>query len=645
MENNKIQSRFTNGIYDSHLDRIYLIDDRGILYCFDTGLNLIKQSISNLNGVSLHGIAVDEKYVFTRDVAGNIIVWDKLSLSSLHFIVSQHFVEEGETNMPVPCPSHAIVATDNQLVFCNAVGSLSFLNKTNFEFEKSLNISEGAFLEHLSTSPCKTKLFVNDIVGSLSYYDLKNENLTPIASLNSGVSHSVAFDKKFERFLITSDVGGGIYIATEKEGITDSIRFTNDDVEEIVISEDAEKFYVCCFDHYIYVFDNHKKPLLKGTYGPFKFQVNHLKGIAENKLLAILESGEAYILSQDELKISAKEGGSSAYWDLILNNEKIIATSESGQLDLYKIKSRFHDISLEKDLTIIPKMEPQRLRISCLHNNEFISVGADGVVVKFTETGAIVWSYKLKGILRDISLSPCKSKVAVCSEIGELNVLDSSSGTLLHSIKNTRPIWCVAYCNDGTIVFGERELRETDDYRTPARLVFLDKQYHQRGQIENYGNHKRIKVLDDDHLLVSSNTTAGVFIASISKCLIVKNFLDWQINTPENAAIHNDLLFVITYGYQLITYNLNTKETIDVQYVLEGYPKGLCIYTNKKGITFLILSCRNAIMSFRLTEEGPSLVSTRYLFDSKYIDHSKKAAFNHIEHTRYQLTTSTSEVH
>ncbi|TQV67668.1 hypothetical protein FKG94_25175 [Exilibacterium tricleocarpae] len=640
-----VKTRFTNAAFDHDSSNLYMCDDKGIVYCFDEKLLLLKQSTPPSNGVTLHGICTDEAHVYVRDVAGNVICLCKEKLLQKHFFVSQHYVSpENEGSHPVPSPSHAIVATDRYLIFCNARGSLSFLNKKTFSFNRSIEISENAFLEHLSLSSCKKYLYVNDIIGNIFILDLEKFSIKKIASLHSGVSHSMVYDSKHKRFMISSDVGGGVHIVNEAQGIIGWVPFTNDDVEEIVLSDDQDMIYVACFDHHIYVLKNHESPVVLGKIGKFKFQVNHLKKMSNDKLLAMLESGEVYVVSTSTYQILSKTGGTAAYWDLYVSGKQAIATSESGNLDIFQINSQFRELTLTKIDTIVPKGINHRMRITKSIANGFVSICGDGKALRYDRKGNVQWEYSAQGILRDISISKCQKFCAFCSELGEIIVVDLDTCSVIKMLKNNKPVWCIHYCPDGSIVYGERELRDHLGGRTKSKLCLLDENLKEISAIETYGNFKRIRELDNNQLLISSNTLLAVFIVDLFDFSVKKSLKEWQINTPENSIIYGRYLYVVTYGYQLITYDIETDEVIDVQYILEGYPMGLDCYRNDKGEPFLIASCRNAIMAFTISQVEPELISCWYLNETLYRDFSEGVGFQQLKSSNYQLTTQVEKL-
>lgn len=122
--------------------------------------------------------------------------------------------------------------------------------------------------------------------------------------------------------------------------------------------------------------------------------------------------------------------------------------------------------------------------------------------------------------------------------------------------------------------------------------------------------------MSDATLLINGNGAVGIQIYDAKLHQVVRYFDDWVINTPENAVIYRGRLYVITYGYQLITYAVDSAQTVDVQYVTEGYPGGLEVFVNGDGTPFLIASGRNFLTAFRIDGDAPELVTTRYLYDT-----------------------------
>ncbi|MES2207370.1 MAG: hypothetical protein V4525_11350 [Pseudomonadota bacterium] len=637
---NEIRCRFTNLIYDDQSEFIFAVDDKGLLHKLTRELQIDCTSAATSHGVVQHGLCGDDQYIYTRDVAGNVVRWDKQTLQPTDFLLSQHFVDpEQEQQPPVPSPSHGITIINDLLVFCNSRGSLTALDKNDLSFAWSVDVSSQAFIEHISVDQRNPEfdLLVIDVIGQLYRFNVLEKTSTRLVHLSSGVSHSIQYDETYDRYWITSDVGGGVYLLCAKHLTLTPIRFTNDDVEEIVISEDGQYVYVACFDHYIYTFKNEQEPTFLHKIGPFKFQVNHLKRMGEGNLLATLESGEIYTIHGPSAKVMSRAGGTVAYWDILLEKDTLLCISESGVVDQYQIKSKNTDFSLRKVNVISPNEQTKRIRIAEVIDQSIIGVCSNGKVIRFNREGHTEWVTQLDGILRDISKSPDSKTVAIASETGWITIIDAATGTIVAKHKTKRPVWCVQYTLDGDLVYGERELKFSEPHREPSQLVLLDGvTLKEKGVINAYGNNKRIRLLKDGKLLVSGNGKEGIRLIDPKTFSIEKNFSDWQINTPENSIIHHDFIYVVTYGYQLITYSVSSGETLEAQFVLEGYPKGLEIFENEKGIPFLLVSCRNCLMVFCIAQGMPELVLTKYLYDAVYMAYENEITLKKIN------TTSTN---
>ncbi|MBB4843208.1 outer membrane protein assembly factor BamB [Paucibacter oligotrophus] len=646
----QLRTRFTNALYDKSRNAIFAVDDKGLVYRMDSELRLVSKSANTLHGVALHGMCDDDLFIYTRDVAGNVVRWCKNTLNPLNFLLSGYLSDSAQEHLPpVPSPSHAIACTEDLLVVCNARGCLSALSRKEMTYQWAADVSSRAFLEHVSVDPSHAdgSLLVIDVTGTLFRFNTVTQAAKPLLELRSGVSHSLRYDSRFDRYWITSDVGGGITLFSEEPARTTHIRFTNDDVEEIVLTSDASTGYVACFDHHIYVFENDLVPRLTGRIGPFKFQVNHLKPMDDQRLLALLESGELYIIDSASGTVAAAAGGTTTYWDFLLDHHSLSAFSESGIVDRYRLVSQFKDFAFVYEDEIHVSGTETRMRMGARLGRDYFSICTDGSALRFDETGLVRWKVRIDGILRDVSVTPAQDRVVLCSETGWLVELAADTGEVLWRFKNKRPIWCVQYVDDGrTVVYGERELRQEEAARTPSRLVFFDILTQVVvGQLPDMGNHKRLRLCDDQRLLVSGNGNNAVQIVDIGSRTVLNKFKEWQINTPENAVLHGDFVYVATYGYQLLTYSIETGELLDGQHVLEGYPGGLQLWRNEAGVPFLLLSVRNALMAFCIASGSPELVATRYLYDRFYRDnHARVRMQKELQATNWELTTALEDL-
>ena len=613
-----VRARLTNVVVNLSRSRIFAADDRGAVYVFAPDLTLIDKAVASIHSVAIHGLAVDENWIYTRDFAGNLIRWNIEPLAAVDFIVTQHFsgieIEEGAT--PAPSGSNAISVIGPYLAVCNAYGTLSLFHRNPFSFYKAVRGTSLAFPEFIGGTDTES-VIVADTRGYIYTGSLESEEFHIVASAACCAIHTVALDRKFNRYWATSDRSGGVFLLNEDFSHLHEYRFTNDDVEQLVIDSVNERVYIGCFDHFVHVFSNALNPIEIGCIGPFKFQVNHIVLVDDYQLLVLLESGELHLVDTFSGRVIEQVGGSNALWEVAVNGQEVHGASEAGNIEKFQIFSKGTSCSFER-ITSYSDLGFGRIRRFAMGCDEStICATTSGSLICIDEGGSLLWELITDGILRDVAVNVDKTVGVVGNEIGELITFDVRSGVKLKRLKNSKPIFCVAFDRQGHIVFGERGLSSTRGEQEPSRLVFLDEVTLALVHVfNNAGNHKRIRVIDNQRILVNGNGTIQIQIIDTMSFEIVQTFNDWVINTPEDALIVGETLYVITYGYQLIAYDLKTSKTLDVQFVAEGYPKSLQLYINDEKIPFLIVGGRNCLMSFRIDNVTPELVCTRYLFDT-----------------------------
>lgn len=607
--------RLTNFILDKSTKRIFAGDSQGVLYAFDENLSLLYQSSSTLHGLAIHGMTLDDLYIYTRDIAGNLVSWCKDTLVAKDFIVSEYYagdeIEEGAT--PVPSPSNAIELIDNNIYVCNVYGTGSVFAQHTLNFVKSLSLGQGAFPECINAEHDK-QILVTDISGRIWKAARNTDLFECVEQMPSAVIHSIKYDQKYNRYWCTSDITGGIFFLDEDGHFISELQITNDDVEEIALNSSFTLGYVGCFDHYIHVIENNEQPKEIKRFGRFKFQINHLKLIDDNRIATLLESGELYVVDANDGTILHKTGGTNAIWNLFLEGNVATCAMEDGNLDMFHIFASKRSISIEK-LNSLPNAGYGRIRKALKDiDGDYVCISTAGVIFKYTSLGDVKWSIQTGGILRDLDLDTITSEGVACNEVGEIILFNSNTGNVIKQVTNTKPVWCISFDESRHIVFGERSISPATQPFNNSRLVFLDRSTFDEVHVfANVGNHKRIRRLDGNRILVNGNGNINIQIIDTQNFEILASFSDWIINTPENALVVDNYVYVITYGYQLLTYDLNSGELLDNQFVTEGYPKALEYLRTEDGFPFLVVGGRNFLSAFSISNGSPELVRNRYL--------------------------------
>lgn len=604
--------RYTNAWVDDGSGYIYLGDDKGRVHSFDSELKLITSSQPTAHGVAVFGMCGNDRELFTRDMAGNLVRWCRRSLAPLEFVSTQHFA--AKDNPPAPSPSNAIEIVEDELWVCNARGSVSvFAIAETLRFVREVHRTPPAFSERLQAQS-DGSMILCDVSGRVWRTPPSRADFEKLFEVGAGVVHSIAADPLHSRLWMTSDICGSVILIDETGALLEQVRITGDDVEELVFSKSGRECYVACFDHYIHVLTNDLVPTVSRTIGPFKFQLSHLKLAGEN-LLAILESGEAYLVNGLDGGVIASVGGTDCIWNVDLRGRHLLCPTESGRLASFDLSFCADIDAMEvKCAGYTHDLGYGRIRKAIRLDDDSILVATtSGCLARLLPDGRALWEHELHGILRDISVDPSQTYVVGCTERGLIVEVRITDGFETGRYINARPVWCILHRGTRVVLFGER--RMVDDIRTlkadMARLASYN--FATSGEetlLRAKGNFKRL-MNAGTKVLVASNTEHYVFIFDVEGKTIDASFKEWIINTPENACIVNDKLYVVTYSQQIMQFDLQTGAVEDVQFSAEGYPKVICSLDDKPDT--LLVAGRNFLSQYSVGQAGPELVRTFYL--------------------------------
>lgn len=601
--------RITNFVYDASSRCVYAGCDKGLIYALSTDLQEVRRSAPTTHGAAIHAITAHASGIITRDVAGNVVHWDRETLAPRTFVLSQYCTDDAEASA-VPSPSNALLALGDELLVTNACGSLCVLGLPDLDFRREIDIETDAFIEKVVA--LDDQILVADVMGRIHAGTRHGDTFRKVAEVKGGVVHSLVFDQRHQRVWCTSDVTGGIFLLDRQGGFAGELRFTNDDVEEIAIDADARHVYVGCFDHYVHVFDNDLEPREQRVIGPFKFQINHLALLDDQTLLVLLESGELSRVDLRTDEVLATVGGSDAVWDIQLRGQQACFATEGGHIEVWGLQARGRALSLQRAAPPLRVPGGRIRRLRCLEDGGWLGCSSDGSVWRVDASGRERWRHQTLGITRDLDLDARSGEVLVVNEVGRVLLLGLADGQLLREIKRPRPVWCAAFDGAGQLLIGERRLKAAGQ-GDPSLLSILDaRDLSTRQVLEHTGNHKSIRLLAPGKVLITGNGNIGVQILDTRSGTVERSFQDWIVNTPEAALLLNEQVHVISYGYQMITFDLGTGEATDVQHVLEGYPGALVHWRSPQGHDFLLAGGRNFVMGFHVQGSAPELVMTHY---------------------------------
>jgi hypothetical protein len=605
---------------------LYAGSSKGRLYQLNMNLEIISFSNSKKHVQGLHKIVYDNNSIFARDTTGNLIKFNKNTLEMSDLLLTEHF--STGNNPPMPVPSSGMEIYQNKIILCNANGELTVFDKDTLNLLNIIDYNPNFYTESINIKG--PQHLIGDCGGNIWIGNFDNNKFEKLIKTSDGNLHSICYDKKYNRYWTSTDTYGGFWIIDENGYVHSKHKMTNDDVECIKCSPDSEKFFVACFDHYLYVYSNKEKiPSLINKIGGFKFQLWHVEYVDENYCFVILESGEIYKVNHITGEIVAKQFGSNCVWSISklesenceTDKERLLCSNEDGTISLVEFgfneKNKYFLRQIEKSTDY----NLGRIRKSIEFNKCAIIITTSGSIASVANN-EINWSFTSNGILRDLDICRKKNTVICGNESGELLEFEVDSGKLIFSLKVHDPIYSLIY-TDELIIFSTRcfsgHADSIDDTESFGFIYVIDRNTYSIVQKEKiFGNIKRMKKINNNNILINGNGSIYISTISISKTDIILNlkinleFNDWLLNTTENTLLFNEAIYAVTYGYQLNTYDLGTKSLIDSQFTVDDYPK--YIFGSTFGnISVLIVSGRGFISLYDVSKKTPELVRSIYI--------------------------------
>lgn len=606
--------RITNLFVDESASFVYAADDRGLVRKLSLGLELLQTSPALKHGACISAIAVGDGRVFTRDILGNLMQWDAATLQPRGMVSTGQYTLEFAGETAAPNPSQAM-AFDGERIWCaNPFGELQAWRVGTLAFERSLCPEDNVMLD----SACfdrNGRIYAADTIGGIWQAGREDPRLQVLHAAETplGTSHSLVHDARWDRLWCSTDNHGGVLIVGLDGAVQHRFQFTRDDVEQIAFSGCGGTAYIACFDHYIYRVDNREAtPRLAGRFGPFKFQVNHVRVGPERTLYATLESGELYALDADTGAIKAQAFGTDAVWGIDpMAGQGFCAGLESGALLSIGVQpGRRGDVALA--LHKSPDLGFGRVRrVLTMNDGALVGISTSGAVFRSDLDGRVEWTQAIGGILRDIVVGPDGDSVIVASEDGHLSEIDLRRGALLRRLGCERPVWCLALDADGTrLVIGERSLGGLG----AVRVLDADS-WAELGRLELEGNPKRLRALSPGRMLMVGNGAFGARLLDTRSVQWGTQYREWVMNTVENGITFGSRTYLVTYGQQLLSFDTESAELKSVQFSPDSFPKGLAVLPgDAPDEAFLLMGGREFLSVYRIGDGiDPALLKTVYL--------------------------------
>jgi hypothetical protein len=324
---------------------------------------------------------------------------------------------------------------------------------------------------------------------------------------------------------------------------------------------------------------------------------------------ALTESGEIYRLNLRTNQFSKGPTGTNAVWDIKKSaslNSSYWAAFEDGCVREFEIAHCQIQILQETNLGygMIRRVIP--------HPTSGLFILATGGTVAYLNAELEPkWVYKTRPLLREFALHG--QDLILCSETGELSLLDANTGKLRWTRNLELPLWSISIDPSGKNFLVSTRLRYRGDQGqestpNPAHFMIGDMA---SGEIlkDNplFGNIKRMTWLSTDRLLINGNGQIATSLLRWPELDTLKTWSAWQLNTAEGLAVYEDRIFTTTYGYQLNTFDIN-GEILESAFPFEDYATSLLVTGND----LLVAGGRGAFLSLFAIRNGlPVAISTR----------------------------------
>ena len=571
---------------------------------------------------SLYTITSNNEFVYGRDIQGNLIQWnaDNLSIKRIIYLQNTGDKDERTSSTPIPTVSHGLFLWENRIIVASPYGDLLQFDSTTLEFVKKTNLPSTAFVESFdgSLDDCHV---ISDCAGN-AWYGHVDKGFEQNIRLDYGPIHCLRYDKRHNRHWMTTDNHGGFSIVGLRGDGIKRIEITTDDVEWLTMSDDAKYVYVACFDHHLYIFDNTElEPQLVRKVGPFKFQLKQVLFVDENHIYVSLESGEIYQIDQEGNVKNESPFGTNCIWDIVQDpkvENRVYCPMEDGGFAHVEYNASPNGIH---ELKVIDQKTPYGFgrirRIRPLANGNFIAGCTNGTVFKINAEGGIDWQFRTRSIVRDIGISPDEMSCVSVNEAGEAIQFSIEDGEILWQENFEKPLWATCYYGNH-ILLSERcrsakdeNIEATEPY---AHLYLIDgatKEFTL--SIELNGNVKRIKTLDNGHILFNGNGDISAVEYDLENKRAVKTWSTWQLNTCEDVIQFEDHVHTVTYGYQLNSYK-KSGEMTDCQFSPDNYPKAVYGKRTQSGEPILLVAGRGPFISlYRVNDGHPEVLQTLYI--------------------------------
>ncbi|GGJ25241.1 WD40 repeat domain-containing protein [Paenibacillus hunanensis] len=609
--------RITRLLYINEKNCFVASDVKGRLHLLDLDLNVFCTSDTTSFNSPINAIEVTDKYVITKNRRGAIAKWDINTLHPLdiyeeHNICDKTYLWEQEE--PSPTAARGISVYNGKVYTNNGYGQIVVLDLESFEIIEIRNpLTNESFIDCVSTEAGELHA-ISETSGVLHIGNLETGDFPINIQIDESNVHGVRYDKRHHRFWATQDSGldsdqnvanGVITIDVNGENLS-FFPFSQDDVEFLLFDDDCRYVYAGGFEGYIYVFDNYEKEFrLDNIIGPFPYFIINVVFVSHDDLYVLMQNGEI-VCSDSKGNIKKRSGfNGSCIWEMASHpsNDSIVYCAKEEGIEILNYELGNYDSIQIKKVSKHSNAFGINRRIRVLDDGSYVAITQGKYIYKATEIGNIEWFKRIDSVPRSLAISSTQDEVMVGTDGGHVIVLSITGEEKHYKLISKAPVWAVDYLldqrrimcfKDGTInIYSDVNLIEEESF-----------------QIEAFPK-RIIKCTEDSVYIVGSY---GLIEIDLNTKNIKNTWTELLINTKENAIMLNDNIYILSYGYQMGTYIMESDEIIDLKEDFQDFPKSIIGKKTSDGEAILLVGGRGGFLNVYRTQNGiPFKVRELYL--------------------------------
>ncbi len=609
-----LANRATRILYVSELNLLLAVDTAGVLHLLDPNLRVVRSSPQLREQWPINALTVAAPYIFTRNRVGTIARWGLETLAPIDVypatsLADPDYLMEGEE--PSPTPARGIAAFEGRLYVNSGYGQLAVFDCDPFRLRTMQPGLADGFIEWICTDAPGLQV-MSDKHGRLHMGNLTSGQFPITVSIDDSNLHRVRYDPEYDAFWVTQDAGddaaafvqNGLVRVTRSGEVVAKHPFTNDDVEFLELDSNRSLVLSGGFDGRLYIFTNTNEGAeLTNLIGGFSHQLIDC---------AYVDPEQTYVLTQDgeitEVSLSAGRAKKvhafdrRCVWDIQPTSDPSIfyCATDSGVAALHLHEGLLDTIDADilwhhrTTMGFIRRVVP-------LKNGDYIGLSRQQYVFRATSSGGLVWTRSLASLGHTISVDQQSQNVLVATDSGAL-ALDLSTGAVMRqwSVDGV-PVWASAYAETGDAILATRAGHVVEF----SRETGLESR-----RMKTDPNPKRMWVADKSLWITGG---FGIKEYDFSTFELRHRWVDLIENTAENAVALNGFVHVVSYGYQLASYEYEDEELTGLEEPLLDFTKGIAHF-QKNEKSWILVGGRGGFVSiYGLSHGRPQKVREIYI--------------------------------